>query len=178
MAILDATFALIVGVGRSIGGIIPDVVVEEVHRDTLMITDHPVETGAAISDHAFMMPVEIEMRVGWSDSSSGYIGAARDAYEMLQALQQSRTPFTVITGKRVYSNMLIRGLQAQTDVHSENILQCTCNMREVIIVSTQTTSSKVGAQSAQATPAKTAATNKIGTKQLGIPHPAGGAFTD
>ena len=62
-------YAMILGGSRQIGTIIPEVVIEEMHRDRLIITDHPVESGAAISDHAFKMPVEVDMRVGWSDSA-------------------------------------------------------------------------------------------------------------
>jgi hypothetical protein len=43
---------------RKIGVIIPDVVVSEKHSDTLEITEHPVETGAAISDHAYKRPAK------------------------------------------------------------------------------------------------------------------------
>ncbi len=81
MALIDDAFALITTGSRQIGTLIPDVVVREAQRDEMVITDHPVETGAAISDHAFLRPVEVEMQVGWSDSTGGYVGYARDAYE-------------------------------------------------------------------------------------------------
>jgi hypothetical protein len=45
---------------------IPDVVVSEKHSDTLEITEHPVETGAAISDHAYKRPSEVVMEVGFA----------------------------------------------------------------------------------------------------------------
>ena len=38
---------------RRIGLIVPSVVISEKHNDTLEITEHPVEVGAAISDHAY-----------------------------------------------------------------------------------------------------------------------------
>jgi len=46
------------------------VTIEEVHTDELEITDHPVESGAAISDHAFKHPAEVTIRMGWSNSSA------------------------------------------------------------------------------------------------------------
>lgn len=49
---------------RSIGGVTFDVVVEEQHEDTLEITEHPVEHGANISDHAFMKPASVTIRRG------------------------------------------------------------------------------------------------------------------
>lgn len=51
----------------------------EVHRDTLEITDHPIEQGAAISDHAFKRPAEVVIECGWSNTPSlpgGIRGAA------------------------------------------------------------------------------------------------------
>jgi hypothetical protein len=38
---------------------IPDATIEEVHNDELEITDHPVEKGTTISDHAFKRPSEL-----------------------------------------------------------------------------------------------------------------------
>lgn len=52
---------------------------EELHRDDLEITEHPVELGAPIADHAFKRPAEVIIRCGWSDSppgSPGLVGAA------------------------------------------------------------------------------------------------------
>lgn len=163
MTILDDNFALITTGQRQIGTLFPDVTVREVMRDELVITDHPVERGAAISDHAFARPCEIEMQVGWSDSTGGYAGYSRDVYEALLSLQKSREPFDVTTGKRTYQNMLISSLAVQTDQHSENILAVSARLREVIIVSTQTTSAPKGAQ---ANPKKTMPTTNTGQQQL------------
>ena len=43
---------------RKIGMIVPSVVVSEKHTDTLEITEHPVEVGAAIADHAYKKPLK------------------------------------------------------------------------------------------------------------------------
>ena len=161
--------------GRSIGGLIPDVVIEESHRDELTITEHPVEQGAAISDHAFKQPAEVTARYGWSNSAAtlaggiaGVLGvtdaAAPDVsevYQTLLALQESREPFDLITGKRVYADMLIRSLQLHTDATSENALMVTVTMRQVIIVQTRTTNLKPAANHSQ--PQNTAETENVGT---------------
>lgn len=162
MALLDDSFALITTQQRRISTLIPDVVVREVSRDELVITDHPVETGAAISDHAFMRPVEVEMVIGWSDSTAGQVGYIREVYEELLSLQKKREPFDISTGKRNYTSMLPGTISVQTDDRSENILMVTARFREIIIVSTQMTSPK----SAQASPEKTGSTTDMGQKQL------------
>jgi hypothetical protein len=53
---------------RSLGELFPDVVVEESHEDSLQITEHPVEQGASINDHAFRMAEKVTIRGGVSDA--------------------------------------------------------------------------------------------------------------
>jgi len=160
MSLLDDAFALITVGTRSIGMIIPDVVVQEAHRDDLIITDHPVETGAAISDHAFKRPSEIEMHCGWSDATAGTSGYVQEVYQSLLALQAAREPFDVTTGKRSYSNMLLSSIALTTDQKTENALMVTARLREVLIVSTQMTQSPA---SAQRNPASTSGPANVGT---------------
>lgn len=49
---MDILYSLSSAVQR-IGVLIPSVVVSEKHTDTLEITEHPVEVGAAVADHAY-----------------------------------------------------------------------------------------------------------------------------
>lgn len=161
--------------GRSIGGIIPDVIIEEVHTDTLTITDHPVELGAAITDHAFKNPSEIVMVVAWSNSKAldqavvpgtmfqGQIQDANELYRQLLRLQEEREPFDVVTGKRTYSDMLIKQLSVTTDANSENCVIVTVVMRQIIIV--QTYSVKIPPAKQQSQPQTTAGVQDAGTKQ-------------
>lgn len=132
---------------RSIGIIIPDVVISEKHSDTLEITEHPVEVGAAISDHAYRRPSEVVMEVGFSGGGSlldfasnltatGVLGLSpSEVYENIITLQRDRIPFDVVTGKRIYQNMLLRNVEVTTDKSSENVLMATLTLREVILTS-------------------------------------------
>ncbi|MCX5495365.1 hypothetical protein OSH11_11655 [Kaistia dalseonensis] len=150
---------------RIIGTVIPDVVVEEVARDNLFVTQHPVEQGASISDHAFSMPVELEMQCGWSNSTAGYVGYIDLVYQEMLSLQAMREPFTVYTPYRAYPNMLISALERTTDERSPGALLLRVGMREVIIVSTEVAS--IGnAKSSQAIPQKTTTSVSAGTKQV------------
>lgn len=136
---------------RRIGLIVPSVIISEKHNDTLEITEHPVEVGAAISDHAYRRPSEVVMQVGFSgggslldflDTTSFGLSVGlspKETYQELLDLQNSRVPFDVVTGKRIYSNMLIRALEVTTDRTSENVLSAVLTLREVIITSTTTT---------------------------------------
>lgn len=48
--------------------IIANAVTEEVHHDEMDITEHPVEQGSAIADHAFKRPAELVLKMAWSNS--------------------------------------------------------------------------------------------------------------
>jgi hypothetical protein len=71
---------------------VPDATIEEVHSDEMEITEHPVEQGTVISDHAFKRPSELIVTAAWSDSpnNSGLgnqiVGAAANSSPALQAI--------------------------------------------------------------------------------------------
>lgn len=146
---MDILSALFRQQKRRIDVLIPSVVITEKHQDALEITEHPVEVGAAVSDHAYKRPSEVMMEIGFSGGGSlldfvntSGVGLSvgkspREVYQQLLDLQESRQPFDVITGKRTYKNMLIKSLEVTTDKTSENVLMCTVTLREVIISSTQ-----------------------------------------
>ncbi|CDH31221.1 phage baseplate protein [Xenorhabdus bovienii] len=143
---------------RKIEMIVPSVVISEKHMDSTEITEHPVQRGAAISDHAYDKPSEVTMEIGFAGGGSLIDGfdtskiklfdldtgatlgkSPKEIYQQLLKLKASKEPFDVTTGKRQYKNMLIRAIEVTTDKTSENVLMVTLTLREVIIVETQTT---------------------------------------
>jgi hypothetical protein len=119
----------------------PTVWIEEQHRDQLIITEHPVDQGASVSDHAFKRPAEVTLRLGWNGESIQDIQAT---YALLLQLQSSRTLFDLYTGKRSYINMLIADLAVQTDERTEYVLMATARCREVLLVNTMTVTAGAG----------------------------------
>lgn len=57
--------------GSALQDIKAQATVKEIHNDELEVTEHPVEVGAMISDHAFKRPVELILEIAWSNSPSG-----------------------------------------------------------------------------------------------------------
>ncbi len=146
---------------RRIGVLIPGVVLEEDGRDELEVTQHPVERGAPITDHSYMRPAELVMRCAWGSAQFGpaYL---RAIYAALLALQASREPMTISTGKRTYRNMLIRSISVTTSgPQDENILNVTCVFQEVLFAETQATT--VAPRGQQAQPHNTAPPGNVGT---------------
>ncbi|MNJ58493.1 hypothetical protein D3C77_541260 [compost metagenome] len=93
-------------------------------------------------------------------------------YNQLLALQESRIPFDVSTGKRLYSNMLMRSLTVTTDERSEYTLMVTAVFKQVLIVETQATT--LPPKDDQADPQATAETSNAGVKQVATAYPAPG----
>ena len=171
---------------RKIGIIIPDVVISEKHSDVLEITEHPVErptsssAGASsdgagyVADHAFRRASDLFMEVGFSGGGSlldmvntSAIGISagsspKEIYSQLLELQRTKQPFDVVTGKRLYSNMMIRVLEVTTDKASENVLMATVTLREIIFTQTQTITSASKANMTQG--ANTSAVQDGGVK--------------
>jgi hypothetical protein len=117
-------------------GFSPEVTIEEDADDVLEITQHPVEQGAAITDHAYKRPAELRMQIGWSDrydNSSGNL-----LYSWILDLQSSRRPFSIVTGKRSYQNMLVSDIRQHTDAKFEYSLMIDISFREILLVNTQT----------------------------------------
>lgn len=179
---------------KRIGTIDIAVSIEEVHHDELQITEHPVEQGAAITDHAFKRASEVVIKCGWSnadyaaltdtirtfDNGKGLAGETYvdRVYQMLLKLQEDRQPFDVITSRRMYKNMLLQGLVVTTDPKTTGALMVTATCREIFIVNTQ--AAELTPLSAQKDPEATAETVDRGTQMAApaVPAPGGSAPPD
>jgi hypothetical protein len=189
-AALIALDSILVKPKRAFGDIKAQVTLEETHDDEMEITEHPVEQGAAISDHAYKRPARLRVHCAWSNSPSvqglvdGAVGAVKstissvqslitgnseaqvkDFYEKLLKLQSDRIPFDVYTGKRRYTNMLVKSLNTTTSKDTENSLIVIAAFQQVIIVQTQTILANAPAAN-QADPAATQPVTNSGTKSL------------
>lgn len=164
---------------RKIGIMVPSVVVSEKHSDTLEITEHPVEkptsSGAGfVADHAYRRPSEVVMEVGFAGGGSlldlldtSNIGISlgmspKEVYASFLEMQRNRELLDVTTGKRQYSNMLLRSIEVTTDRTTENVLSAVLTLREVIITSTSTV--QVADKTDMSQGVSTSATQNAGTK--------------
>lgn len=195
MVDLSDIASLLFDSGRKITGssgvtVIPDLAIRERHRDSLGITAHPIQTGAAVTDHAFVMQPEFSLEFGWSNSSLQAIGEdftntrvtdiltgnlgegyISQVYTTVLALQSSRQLCTVTTGKRSYKNVLIESVETYTDADSAYSMIITMNCKALQLVSVSTTSTTDISQSTQADPSSTSPEVSNGTKQLQSTQP-------
>lgn len=144
------------GPSRKIDDIAVNCVISEDTNDTLTVTRQPIQNGASISDHAYKEPTTLSMTAYFTDNLTDSL---MDIYDDLQVLQEARTPFDIVTPKRIYKSMLMTTLINHTDAKTENVLSISMTFEEIIIVSVTTTGVP---RIAQSLPAKTQAIQPAG----------------
>ena len=140
------TTASLVYFQTPLGGFIFDAILALNHERTASITSHPVETGAAVTDHAFIQPSKLTLQVGMSDALVDVIagqfanGPSRSvtAYQTLVNLQQLRIPFDVATRLGLYRNMLIQSIVTPDDHTTAYGLKATVTLQEIFVASVRT----------------------------------------
>lgn len=125
----------------NIAGFFFDAVLNVSTEHAATITSHPVQSGANISDHMYLEPVQISMEIGMSDAMASmvrgqWVGAytkSISAYRKLCELQAARIPFTVLTRLNQYPNMVIRSISVNDNAQTLYGLRATVNLQQLII---------------------------------------------
>ncbi|WP_454686830.1 phage baseplate protein [Agrobacterium leguminum] len=168
--------ASIIAFSSAIGPVPISCVLSERHTSELDITEIPIETGAKITDHAVVMPKRLGLEIA-ND-------AATASFNALVAFQESRVPFSLVSGLKVYNNLLIKGIYPDRDATFSTVLRARVDLQEVIIVGTSyaadpdgdnaergkaggTKSTKAAAPSPNASKGATTADRASGTVQRG-----------
>lgn len=127
------------------------------HNLSVQVTEHPVQSGASIADHAFVDPDEVSMDVGFSDvhSSRYYFesgtpysdaalgnsdGRSITAYDLLRQIAQAREPVTLVTKLHTYPSMLITSVSVSDDAKTMFGLRASVTLRAIqrVTVATMT----------------------------------------
>ncbi|HCU24079.1 MAG TPA: hypothetical protein DF383_03600 [Deltaproteobacteria bacterium] len=165
MAILNLIF------GRKtraqIGGITIDASIEEDHTLTCDITENPVESGANITDHVHLKPAELNIQGVISDTPLDFnlfnlplvgtvtsliarfqgqknLSRSIEGYNKLVELRKNREPFEVVTGLKVYKNMILTELKVQRNASNGKALHFEAQIKEIRIVNAATGASAGG----------------------------------
>lgn len=139
---------------RTIGTIQLDGVLSEDHDNTVTITKSPVEAGTDITDHAILQPKKLIVRGIVSDSPLGLaafgqlidqvtrlfgtstldnLTRSQQAYEAFLRLMEVREPIEVVTGLRVYEDMLITSITTSQDKDTARASVLNIGLEEIIL---------------------------------------------
>lgn len=128
-----------------------DAIIRLAHRQQSVITLNPVQTGAAISDNAYIVPPKLVIEIGMSDAMQSYtVGQWADApsrsvsaYQTLVGIQAELSPVQIVTRLRSYSNMMIADIQADDDSTTAHALKATISFEQILTAQAQIVSSSV-----------------------------------
>ena len=122
VAVFDQSFNQLFRNARAIKAVI---------KETAKVMEHPIETGAIITDHRIVLPVEIDLSLILA--SDDY----QDVYQSIKQYYLNATLLIIQTRSGIYQNQLISGLPHEEDPTKFNALTIALSLKEVIIVSAQ-----------------------------------------
>lgn len=129
------------GDGFTVDTRVYDAVAKESHVGRAIVTDHPVEVGANISDHTRPLPAELRMSGVVSDMPLGekyQPGRAREVYQELETFRDNGTMLTVLTKTKTYTNMVILSVASDADKNTDAAISFNLELKNVRIVNSQT----------------------------------------
>lgn len=124
----------VIAFSRAIGPVPIACVLSEKHISQIEISEIPIETGARITDHAYIMPKKVTLDIADANAAATFAALVR--------FQESRVPFILVTGLTVYRDMLIKSIDADRDAKTSRILSAKVECQEAIIVGTAYTGSE------------------------------------
>lgn len=147
-----------------IGDLAIDCTVTETHTATSTVTEHPVESGAKITDHIRPDPVQLSITGIVSDTPIGSrqvqrsiavggasvqvtqqepptstTGYGRAAWAKLDAIRTAAKPVKVVTRDKTYENMALVSLSVPKESKTGGALNFTAQFKQVRIVYNRTT---------------------------------------
>lgn len=114
------------------------------HNTTLTITQHPVETGAAITDHSYVNPNRFSFEIGMTDVVAspqvpGLATRSINAYQAVVQMQQGRALLSLTSKYGNYDNILIESIDARDNYQTKYASKMAINLMQIIVVKNQIT---------------------------------------
>ena len=120
-----------------------DAVFSAAHSLSVAVTDHPVQSGAAVADHAYVEPETVTLEIGVSDAmtNAAVIAGASEsrsvsAFQKLREIALARRPVSLITRLGTYSNMLVSSVSAEESADTMAALRAEITLKALNLVQT------------------------------------------
>lgn len=115
-----------------------DAVFSAEHETNVAITSHPVQSGAAVADHAYIEPETVSLEIGMSDamtSADTLAGASKSrsvsAYQKLRELCLRREIFTLVTRLGSLGTMMISSVVATESPETMSALRAQVTLKKI-----------------------------------------------
>lgn len=105
--------------------------IKVVVKENSKLMQHPLETGAIITDHRIILPIEIEMSLILA--SSDYA----DVYKSIRQYYYNATLLVIQTRSGIYQNQLIEAIPHEEDPDMYDAITIALSLKQVFYVSAQ-----------------------------------------
>lgn len=106
--------------------------IKAVVKEQAKVMEHPIETGAVITDHRVVLPVEIELTM--IVPSESY----QDTYKAIRSYYLNGTLLVIQTKTAIYENQLISSIPHEETPEQYNAITLTINLRQALFVNPST----------------------------------------
>lgn len=120
----------------SVAGVVIDAVLTEDHAYNSRVTNYPVENGLIISDHIINEPDTLQITGVVSDTPLSFLAPFNNsvnAFNTLVEIHNRRERITVVTGIKVYTDMVITSLQVPRNVQSGQSLTFVIDLQKIFL---------------------------------------------
>lgn len=126
--------------------------IKAVVKEQSKVMEHPIETGAVITDHRIILPVEIELSLLLLSRSY------QDTYKAIRSYYLNGTLLVVQTRTGVYENQLISAIPHEETPEQYDVISLNLSLRQALFV----------VPANEITPAEPEDTNTVDRGQQGI----------
>lgn len=119
-----------------VGTVSLDATLSEDHSYRSRVTNFPIENGTYISDHVINEPVRLSIRGLVSDTPLNILAIGNrsiDAFNRLIEIQERKERISVITGIKVYTDMVITSLNVPRDIATGQSLTFNIEFQKLMI---------------------------------------------
>lgn len=120
----------------SISSVVLDAVLSEEHVYNSRVTNYPIEDGRIISDHIINEPDTLQITGIVSDTPLSILAPFNrsiNAFNTLIEIHNRKERITVVTGIKVYTDMVITSLQVPRNLQSGQSLTFVIDMQKIFI---------------------------------------------
>lgn len=118
-----------------------DAIMRADHDQLLHPTEQPVQNGASLVDHAYLIPARVVLDILMSDAvdvfqSGQYTSNSSksvSAYQTMKLIQAQRLPLTLTTHLDTYQNMLIEEVRAADTVLTKAAVRMEVAFRQILL---------------------------------------------
>lgn len=145
------------------GDIYFDAVLQTEHRFEVSVTEHPIQSGSSVTDHAYVHPDSVTLEIGMSDvmAQDGEDSHSSNMFALLKEVMYSREPITLVTRFQTYEDMVITAMSVPDNYAVMNGMKANITLQHIVIVTAQTVDVRARIVSSKSGTSKPVATTDV-----------------